>query len=267
MNDMLTPAESGVLSHLLVAGGAVDDDKLPAAELATLTARGYVRRMAGFAIISAEGRGALKKTPAPSLPSRPAPPLFAERAAEPEPPARTVGVRRPAAPAPVEDETGEPKLNPLQEDLLRRLVQESGGVPVDDVDGRVVRALHGRGLVATAQGKLEVTDAGRDFYEKKVRRRRRARSGWLRTGEPVVAHAPAADGAVPAAPLPGDRRGRADSLRRAVIALEQAIDANAEIGVGDENAPARDVFAGMLELADRIERGDDPRRISRGPQA
>ncbi|MDB4948244.1 MAG: hypothetical protein JWM27_893, partial [Gemmatimonadetes bacterium] len=63
-----------------------------------------------------------------------------------------------------------------------------------------------------------------------------------------------------------ERRQRADELRRAIAALEQALSDQTAIDVGDLSATAGDALAGLRELADRVERGEDPRRISRGPR-
>jgi hypothetical protein len=134
--------------------------------------------------------------------------------------------------------------------MLRQLAHAEAPVPFDDLDGRVVRALEGRGLVRRADGLVELTDAGRAFYESKVRRRRRARSGWAKT-----------------APVPTegteDRTVRARSIREAVDALQRAVGGADELEIGDLEAPADDAFAALLDLADRIERGADPRRITR----
>jgi DNA-binding MarR family transcriptional regulator len=256
MNEPLSVAENQVLTHLLTDGGAVEESELDGDVVRTLEERGMVRCLGGFAIISAKGREVLRQTPSPESPWTPAPrpqrraapradePLAA--AAEPAAP----GAERPAEAA--DDQA--PKVNTLQEDLLRRLVQEAEPVPVDDLDGRVVRALEGRGLVRRNAGVLEVTEAGREFYERHVRRRRRARSGWLRVG-----------GTAPAAPADPaeERRQRADALRRAIAALEQALSGETTIEVGDEAASAAQALAGLRDLADRVERGDDPRRVGR----
>lgn len=262
MPASLTPDEARVLQHLATAGGAVDEAKLDAAALETLAGRGYVRRLAGYAIISPDGRGALRGA-GPVASATP-------RALEPRP-AGIGGVRRPGgvkaepAPAPepaaaeeeAKDDGAAVKVNALQEDLLRRLVQERDPLPVDDLDGRVVRALEGRGLAQRNAGVLEVTEAGRAFYERNVRRRRRVRSGWLGGAQPPAA--PGRDGG-------DDKPTRAELLLRAVDALAQAIGGDVEIEVGDLTARADEALEGFRELAGRIERGEDPRRITRAPR-
>jgi hypothetical protein len=254
MNEPISVAENQVLTHLLTDGGAVEESELDRNVVRLLEERGLVRCLAGFAIISGKGREVLRQTPAPETPwlpspraQRPASRHTHEAALAPEEPAART---EPQAPA---DEQA-PKVNALQEDLLRRLVQGAEPVPVDDLDGRVVRALDGRGLVRRNAGVLEVTDAGRDFYERHVRRRRRARSGWLRVG-----------GTAPAAPADPaeERRQRAEELRRTIAALEQALSGQTEIEVGDLAASAAEALEGLRELADRVERGEDPRRVGR----
>jgi hypothetical protein len=267
MTEPLSVAENRILTHLLTDGGAVEESQLDADVLRSLEARGLVRCLAGFAIISNLGRKLVKSTPAPETPWIPAPrtgrrpggvaPVSADPdgASDAEAQAPAAGVEQPAAAdTPAAGEEAAPKLNPLQEDLLRRAVQGGEPLALDDLDGRVVRALEGRALVRRNAGVLEVTEAGRAFYERHVRRRRRARSGWLR-------------GAGPAAPPPADaadeRRQRADELRRAIAALEQALSDETQLEIGDLSATAADALAGLRELADRVERGEDPRRIPR----
>ena len=124
-------------------------------------------------------------------------------------------------------------------------------MPVDDLDGRVIRALEGRGLVCRTEGRVGVTEEGRRFYEQRVRRRRRVRANHTHA-------APAA-----AAPDADERKPRARLLRNAVEALQRVIGDAETIPLGDLDAPAADALAAISELADRIERGDDPRRIVR----
>ena len=82
-------------------------------------------------------------------------------------------------------------------------------------------------------------------------RRRRARSGWAKSAP---------------APTEGteDRSVRARSIREAVDALQRAIGSADVLEIGDLEASAEDAFHALLELAARIERGADPRRITRG---
>ncbi|HEU0013884.1 MAG TPA: hypothetical protein VFQ45_09375 [Longimicrobium sp.] len=232
----LTETETAVLRQLAERGSPVAETTLDAEALRTLVLHRYIRRLSGFVVITPDGRRALQelqqgRQPAPSrgraypLPER--------------------------APQPAAEEEGEaPRVNTTQEDMIRRLVQAEAAVPFDDLDGRVVRALEGRGLVRRVDGLVELTDPGRAFYERNVRRRRRARSGWARS--------------VVASPTEGDDRPkRAHSIREAVDALRRAVGGLDTLEIGDLEAHAEDAFNGLLELADRIERGADPRRIKR----
>lgn len=242
MLDDLSPAEIELLRELAGKGAPVSEARLDSEALRTLMLHRYIKRMSGFAIITPDGRRALQAIdrgqtpPAAARPTRPAEPF----AAAP-----------PADAAPDAEDERETRVNSTQEDMLRQLALAESPVPFDDLDGRVVRALEGRGLVRKAEGLVTLTDEGRAFYESKVRRRRRARSAWVK-----------------ATPVPAegteDRRMRAQSIREAVDALQRAIGGADHLEIGDLEANADDAFAALLELADRIERGADPRRITRG---
>jgi hypothetical protein len=238
--DEISPAEIALLKELTEKGAPVSEARLDAEALRSLGLRRYIKRLSGFSIITPEGRKALQSlqrgqtpAPAPSIRRDPYPmqPREAAPVAEPEADATSV--------------------NTTQEDMLRQLALSEHPVPFDDLDGRVVRALEGRGLVRKAEGIVLLTEAGRAFYESKVRRRRRARSGWTRSAP---------------APVEGtdDRQTRAQSIREAVDALQRAVSDADHLEIGDLDANAGDAFAALLELADRIERGADPRRITRG---
>jgi hypothetical protein len=242
--DDLSTAEITLLRDLAQRGSPTSEARLDADALRTLGMRRYVKRLSGFAVITPDGRRALSSldqgiapTPA-AVPARISHPSEAAPAAE--------------ADAPVEN--GEVMLNATQEDMLRNLALAESPVPFDDLDGRVVRALEGRGLLRREDGRVVLTDSGREFYQSRVRRRRRARAGgWATTAQPA-----------PAAEEPVDMENRAaQSIREAVGILRQTIGGADEITVGDLEAPADDTFSALLELADRIERGADPRRIPR----
>ena len=236
--DEISPAEIALLKELAQKGAPVSEARLDADALRTLGLRRYIKRLSGFSIITPDGRRALQSlekgqtpSPAPALRRDPYP-MQQQSAPEPEP------------------EPDGTSVNTTQEDMLRLLAQAEQPVPFDDLDGRVVRALEGRGLVHKSDGLVLLTDAGRAFYESKVRRRRRARSGWAKSA-PV--------------PVEGteDRGARAQSIRDAVDALQRCLGDMDQLEIGDLDAPAREAFAALLELADRIERGGDPRRITR----
>lgn len=260
MPQPLTPAETSLLRQL--SGPGITTEKgLDAPTLDALTERGLVLRLGGYARLSPEGRSLLMRNgggpAASSHPvrrrpggERPAAPVLAVPDA-PAPPSHATPPAPSASPAEPDADLPDTTLNDRQEDMLRALVQQDAAVPMDDLDGRVIRALEGRGLVRRGEGRVEVTEEGRAFYETKVRRRRRARAGYAHT----AAAAPEAD----------ERKTRARLMRNAVEALRRVVGDAEEIEVGDLNATAADALAALAELADRIERGDDPRRIVRGP--
>ena len=239
MFDEISPAEIALLKELAEKGAPVSEARLDAEALRSLGLRRYIKRLSGFSIITPDGRRALQAlqrgqtpAPAPSVRRDPYPMQPRESApAEPEPDSTTV--------------------NTTQEDMLRQLALSEHPVPFDDLDGRVVRALEGRGLLRKADGIVSLTEAGRVFYESKVRLRRRARSGWTKSAP---------------APTEGteDRTTRAEAIREAVDALQRAVSDADRLEIGDLDAPAEQAFAALLELADRIDRGLDPRRITRG---
>ncbi len=238
MFDEISPAEIALLKELAQKGAPVSEARLDADALRTLGLRRYIKRLSGFSIITPDGRRALQslekgQTPSPAPAMRRDPYPMQQAAPEPEP------------------EADETSVNTTQEDMLRQLALAEQPVPFDDLDGRVVRALEGRGLVHKSDGLVLLTDAGRAFYESKVRRRRRARSGWAKS-----------------APMPvegtEDRGARAQSIRDAVDALQRCVGDMDRLEIGDLDASAQEAFAALLELADRIERGADPRRITRG---
>lgn len=243
-DDDLSPDDIALLKELAEKGAPVSEARLNPEALRTLSMRRYIKRMSGFSIITPDGRRALA-----SLARGQQPAAVSQPERIPHPSARifTNG----ATPEPESADGDDPRVNNTQEDMLRLLAQSEMPVPFDDLDGRVVRALEGRGLVRRVDGLVQLTDAGRVFYESKVRRRRRARSGWAKS-------APAATEGTE------DRTVRARSIREAVDALQRAIGSADELEIGDLEAPAEQAFAALLELADRIERGADPRRITRG---
>jgi hypothetical protein len=243
-DDDLSPDDIALLKELAEKGAPVSEARLNPDALRTLSMRRYIKRMSGFSIITPDGRRALA-----SLARGQQPAAVSQPERIPHPSARifTNG----AAPEPESAEGDDTRVNNTQEDMLRLLAQSEAPVPFDDLDGRVVRALEGRGLVRRVDGLVQLTDAGRAFYESKVRRRRRARSGWAKS-------APAATEGTE------DRTVRARSIREAVDALQRAIGSADTLEIGDLEAPAEQAFAALLELAGRIERGADPRRITRG---
>lgn len=243
MFDDLSPEDIALLKELAEKGAPVSEARLNPDALRSLGMRRYIKRLSGFSIITPDGRRALASLARGQQPTTSAPP-----ARIPHPSARVFPTE---AAEPESADADETRVNNTQEDMIRQLAQAEAPVPFDDLDGRVVRALEGRGLVRRADGLVQLTDAGLVFYESKVRRRRRARSGWAKSAP---------------APTEGteDRTVRARSIREAVDALQRAVSDADTLEIGDLDAPARDAFRALLELAERIERGADPRRITRG---
>jgi len=127
-------------------------------------------------------------------------------------------------------------LNDKQLDLLRYLYRQTGPVPCDHLDGRVVRALKSRGLLEEKGDWISVSDAGRVEFEK-VRRRRVANP-----------HAMAGNGGG------SPRNARAEAIIRAVEALELALPRDAELMVGDIPAYADDVVTALRGYARQLAR-------------
>jgi len=125
-------------------------------------------------------------------------------------------------------------LSPKQADLLRDLSRRTAPVPVDHLDGRVLRALETRNFIEQRNGWVSLTDQGRSHFETHVRRRRK-----------VGRHA--------AEPTP--RGARAEAILRAVEILELALPREAEMQVGDLHAYADDVVEGLRKFARQLESG------------
>jgi hypothetical protein len=130
-------------------------------------------------------------------------------------------------------------INEKQFDLLRYLYRQTGPVPSDHLDGRVVRALKSRQLIALSKGWVSITDEGRERFDAAVRRRR--------TAAPVVE--------------PTARNARAESIMRAIDALEVALPKDAEVVVGDIFAYADDVVEGFRRYARKIAGARRPMRV------
>lgn len=131
-------------------------------------------------------------------------------------------------------------LSEKQADLLRYLHRQTGPVPADHLDGRVVRALRSRGYVEVQRnGWVHVSAEGRRALEsgtsaRPARRRRR-------------------DEATP-------QQARAEAIHRAVEALELALPKDAEVAVGNIFAYADDVVQGFRKHARKLQGKARPRR-------
>lgn len=115
-------------------------------------------------------------------------------------------------------------LSEAQEDTLRYLCRQSGPVPRDHVDGRVLRVLLARGYVSAARGWVSATSAGRDCLAALA-----ARAG----GESA-------------------KHGRRDAILRAIEAVERATPLDAEVRLGETTAYADDVLLGLRRYARRL---------------
>lgn len=119
------------------------------------------------------------------------------------------------------------RLNSRQEDLLRMLLRIRH-VPAEELDGRVVRPLIARGLVALSDDDfVSPTSAGRVYFDEPTTGTRRRK--------------------------PGGQEAGVAAIRRAVRRLEAAVPAGAEVQVGDITAAADDVVDAFLRHARRLE--------------
>jgi hypothetical protein len=235
--DELSPDPLELLRHLDAETripGRWEDHRFRA-RVGQLVRSGWARVVHGFVYITPEGRRHLRgeapaDRPAPRLSPPPAPPV------------------------------ADPGLNEAQEDLIRRAWRAGGRMALEQADGRVVRALEGRGLAARREDEMELTEAGRAYGRRRFPGRR------MRAG--ADDRPPREDRARPARTSPGAERGadertrRLRTIRSAVATLRSLIEDDATLRIEDLEAPAADAFAALEELADRIERQADPRRIT-----
>lgn len=129
---------------------------------------------------------------------------------------------------------GEGVLSPSQAELLRQLTRAEGPVSADDLDGRVLRALCRRGLVAVEEGHARATAEGRHHFETKVRKRRRVRSERL---------------------VPSDAEERAETILQVVRQLETALPRNMRHAVGDLDVDTPELLAALEEYALQLRSG------------
>ncbi len=124
--------------------------------------------------------------------------------------------------------------NEKQADLLRFLDRQNGPVPVSDLDGRIVRALRSRALVAEDGGMVTVTEQGRAALSTTTAPERK------RGRRPAVEKSPG--------------HARAQAIRRALDSLQAALPTDAEVAVGPIFAYADDVVQGFRRYARSLER-------------
>lgn len=125
-------------------------------------------------------------------------------------------------------------LSPSQAELLRRLTLAEEPLPADDLDGRVLRALRRRGLAAVEGGHARATDAGKHYFETKVRKRRRVRSERL---------------------VPSDAAERAETILQAVRQLETALPCTMRHAVGDLDVDTPELLATLEGYALQLRSG------------
>lgn len=123
------------------------------------------------------------------------------------------------------------RLSQVQEDLLRHLSRQTGPVPEDHLDGRVVRALAKRGFLSLTRGWVSASELGLTALDAHLRQEGAKRR-------------------VAAAGLP--RFARAEAIRRAVDDLEVAIPRDAEIMVSGNPVYADDVLTALRLLSRRL---------------
>jgi hypothetical protein len=128
---------------------------------------------------------------------------------------------------------GRARLSDAQEEVLRSMIRQTAPILADHVDGRVLRALVGRGLVRVDGGWASATEAAAahlqawDRAERKLRHRRAARSP-----EAV----------------------RAEVVLRAVEQLEAATPPESVVLLAGHPAYADDLLAGLRRHARALER-------------
>lgn len=124
------------------------------------------------------------------------------------------------------------KLSGSQEEVLRYLLRQTGPVPVDHLDGRVLRALLARGLAEESRGWASPTAAAAEFLRGHVSRSREK-------SERRAANSP--------------RAARSEAILRATDELELALPRGAEVMIGSFPAYGDDVVSGLRQLARQLE--------------
>lgn len=135
------------------------------------------------------------------------------------------------------------QLSDSQADLLRHLARQATPVRKDELDGRVVRALRSRKLIEVRNGLVSISEAGRQRLDAGLRPKRRRR---------FAASAEARS-----------RQARAETIYRAIDALELALPREAEVAVGEIFAYADDVVRGFRNYARTLEEDARIRRPRR----
>ena len=124
------------------------------------------------------------------------------------------------------------RLSEKQEEVLRYMLRQTGPVPADHLDGRVLRALSSRGLLRAVGGWVSPTAAAAAHLRQHVHKDRQL-------GRRRAASSP--------------RSARAEAILKVVEQLEGAIPLNTELLIGGHPAYADDVIAGLRKLAREME--------------
>lgn len=124
-----------------------------------------------------------------------------------------------------------PSLSELQEELVRYLLRQSGPVPADHLDGRVLRALRKQGLITEEAGCVSPSPEAQSRLPTRVAGRRPSRQA--NTGATAGA--------------------RAEAILKAVERLDAALPRDIELMIGDLPANADDVLKALRVLARKLE--------------
>lgn len=206
MSD-LKPHQLDLLCFLVARNSPTPPESLDGRNLRPLKAQGFVVEMASGVVPTEAGRT-----------------RAAQESAD-EPSRGGVSLRRP--------------LSEQQEEVLRYLLRQTGPVPADHLDGRVLGALRKQALVHENAGWVSPAHEARDRLATHVDRQRVPARG-------------SGDGATGA---------RAQAILRAVEQLEAALPRDTEIMVRDFPAYADDVVKALRQFARRL--GSGSRTVSR----
>jgi|GEM_PF-1400478 len=196
-NSALKPHQEQLLRELLAAGRPVTADEVDGRVLRPLRALKLVVVRNGHVIPTGAARALLRVSPGEA----------------------------------VTDEEESSSLSDAQQDLIWSLARRGTPALADHLDGRVVRPLLERGLVARRDGWIHVTEAGREWLAEARAARRRAASDPRTRGE-----------------------GRAGLIWRALDHLEDVVPSAAEIPVGRGIAYGDDVLLALRRAAREMKR-------------
>lgn len=146
-------------------------------------------------------------------------------------------VRRTPTDEPDRTATRNGRLSEQQEEVLRYLLRQTGPVPEEHLDGRVLRALRVQRLVSESAGWVSATEEARSRLARHVDRERVSRR---RRGDSAAS-------------------ARADAIHRAVEELDAALPRDAEIMIGDMPAYADDVVSALRRFARKFGTRSTPR--------